>query len=1002
MMRIYTLAILLLISHSVFAQPSNDECIDAIPLADVANWCSVSDAYTTVNATESADPSPQCFPNNTTSFDVWFSFVAQAPNVEINVSGNTGVVDGGTLNVPQVALYSGECGNLAVEACNSDNSNDNFASFIEPGLEIGETYYIRVSARFDQTGTFRLCVNNFNAIPPPDGDCPTAVLLCDRSTFSVPSVSGVGVIPNEIGDVSCNDITCPFDESSSTWYRWVCDEEGPLAFTLTPNNPDDDIDFVLYELPNGIDDCSGRFDLRCMASGETVGAPIADWAPCTGPTGLSLADPDISEACGCQPGDNNFASAVNMQAGRAYALVINNFTQSGGGFTIEFDQSPGTGTFLGPTADFDFDPDVACVGETVTFTDASSFIGNIDSYTWNFGTDATPRSATGIGPHDVVYSTPGLKTVLLEITSERGCIVTQIELATEVICCDDHFESSSVVTDVDCPDSTDGAIDFSVTSDFGPFGYAWNTGATTQDINNLEPGVYVVTVVDEASCEEEFLFVVESPPPITLDTLIVMPTCDGGTDGSVTIVVEGGTPPYEYNWQNTGFGPDNFLMNIAQGDYTVTIRDANDCLFTQVIPVRELQLELDPMVQTIVPPSCFGFSDGSITIAIINGLPPYQYNFNDGNGFVASNTLQNIPAGVYEVNVLDANLCQGNFTLNVEDFPPLVLDIAVDNVSCFGLSDASLTTLVTGGFGSYTYNWSNGSTEANQINSLPAGNYSLTVTDGNDCVIIDQVEVTQPDSLGLGVVDIVDNICFGESAGAITVEAVGGSPPYEYSTDGFTFQSDPTLGGLPAGDYTLTVLDAEGCTATTEATVSEPLEVLVDAGPDRFIILGFDTLVQAVSNYTSITFDWSPTDSLECLSPNCSTVNVFPTSTTTYQVQVTNENGCTAVDDVTIFVIKDRPYYIPNIFSPNLDGRNDGFTVFGGPALEQVQKLQIFSRWGSLVFETNNIFPNDESLGWDGTFKGQPVNPGVFVYQAELRFTDQEVIQVEGDVTVLR
>ncbi|MEM1214194.1 MAG: hypothetical protein AAGJ82_00815, partial [Bacteroidota bacterium] len=611
--------------------------MNAIPLNNVTGWCSGADAFTSINATESADPSPQCFPNNTTAFDVWFSFVAQGPNASINVSGNTGSIDGGTLNSPQVALYGGECGNLTLLACDSDAFNDNFASFIESGLSLGTTYYLRVSARFDQTGTFQLCVNNYNEVPEPDGDCPTAVLLCDRSAFSVEAVEGVGAIPNEIGDVSCNGPTCNFDESSSTGYKWVCDDPGPLAFTLTPNNPSDDLDFVIFELPNGIDDCSGRIDLRCMASGENVGAPLDEWAPCTGATGLSLNDPDDSEDCGCQPTDNNFARAIDMEVGRAYALVINNFSQSGAGFSIEFDQSPGTGTFLGPVANFDVSPPVSCVGETLTFTDASSFVGVIEQYDWTFGEGASPGSASGIGPHQVSYNTPGAKPVVLEITTERGCIVTHVDLTTEVVCCDSHFAGEAVVSDVDCPDSTDGAIDFTVMSDFGPYGYTWSNAATTQDISDLEPGTYTVTVIDEATCEAEFSFVVDSPPPFTFDTLVMMPTCDGGTDGAVTLVVEGGTPPYEYNWQNTGFGPDNFLTDIPQGDYTVTVRDANNCVFTQVLPVRELQLLLDPTVQTITPPSCFGFSDGTIVIAINNGLPPYEYNFNDGNGFVTTN-----------------------------------------------------------------------------------------------------------------------------------------------------------------------------------------------------------------------------------------------------------------------------------------------------------------------------------------------------------------------------
>ena len=191
-----------------------------------------------------------------------------------------------------------------------------------------------------------------------------------------------------------------------------------------------------------------------------------------------------------------------------------------------------------------------------------------------------------------------------------------------------------------------------------------------------------------------------------------MPTCDGGTDGAVTLVVDGGTPPYEYNWENTGFGTNNSLTNISQGDYTVEVRDANNCVFTQVLPVRELELTLDPMVQAITQPSCFGFSDGSIEIVINNGLPDYMYDFNNGAGFDLTNTLDNIPSGTYIVDVLDDNRCRGSFELIVEDHPPLTLDLETINVSCFGESDASINAIVTGGFGDYAYSWNNGVTTA--------------------------------------------------------------------------------------------------------------------------------------------------------------------------------------------------------------------------------------------------------------------------------------------------
>jgi gliding motility-associated-like protein len=981
----------------LWAQPVNDECINAIPLTDLNNWCSEPEAFTNEGATTSPEANPSCFPATQESFDVWFSFVAQANTVGISVFGDLDFNEGGTLRDPQFALYTGDCDDLTIIACQSDGFNADQISLFQSQLDIGTTYYIRVGARIGQTGTFQLCINNFNEVPTPSGDCEPGVILCDKSPFTVPQLTGVGMNPNEIDDAICAGGTCPgFNESGSTWYKWTCDQPGSLTFTLTPQNPSDDLDFVVYELPNGIDDCSGKFALRCMASGENVGEDFSEWFPCTGATGLSEADPDFSESCGCSIGDNNFLSALDMEAGKSYALVINNFSQSGAGFSIEFG---GTGTFLGPTAGIQVAPIQVCIGETVTFADASSYIGDLVEWRWNFGANASETTAAGEGPFEISYDRPGIKNILLQVTADRGCVVSEL-VTIEVVCCDDHFSTDAAITNLTCPGDEDGAIDLSVVNDYGPYAYDWSNGAVTEDISGLAPGTYTVDVVDQATCTTSLSYTVNSPPPFVFDTLVTMPTCNGGTDGAVTLVVEGGTPPYEFDW-GSGFSPANSLNNISQGDYPVTIRDANGCIIEQVLPVRELELILDPTVQAITPPSCFGFSDASIQVNIANGLPPYQYNFNTGNGYVDENILNNLPSGTYLVDVLDANLCAGMFELVIEDPAPVALDLEVENVSCFGLSDGQVTAIASGGVGNYSYAWSNGPTTP--VNDqLPAGTYGITVEDGNGCPVEATAVVTQPDSLGISVIDIVDNICFGESLGSITVAASGGTGPYEYSLDGFSFQTDPTLANLAAGIYTITVLDAMGCTATTVGEVTQPVELLADAGPDVFIQLGFDTTLRATSNYFPVSFDWSPLDSLDCLSADCDFVRVDPTNTTTYQVLVTNEAGCTTLTEVTVFVIKDRPVYVPNAFSPNGDGANDGFTVFGGPGLERIEKLQIFSRWGSLVFETNNIDPNDERLGWDGTFKGQPVNPGVFVYIAQLRFVDQEVIQVEGDVTVIR
>lgn len=996
----YILLLILILCLPVisFAQPANDECIDAIVIPDVNAWCSAVAEFNNYDATISPEPSPGCFPNNQDNNDVWFAFTAIATTVNVTVIGMVPNTPGGNQQNPQFAVYSGPCDNLVELGCASDAFNVDQASLFAGPLNIGETYYIRVSARFGFTGTFQLCINNFNEVPNASGDCEPGVILCDKSPFTVGFLNGVGNDPNEISNVSCNSATCQITESGSTWYKWTCDDSGTLEFTITPLNPTDDIDFVIYELPNGIDDCSGKFDLRCMASGENVGEPLSEWIACTGATGLLDGDPDISETCGCQDGDNNFVDAIDMVSGRSYALVINNFSQSGNGFSIEFG---GTGTFLGPEVAMNYAPEEACIGEPVIYDDDSFFAGGLEEWTWTFGPTATPQSATGPGPHAVTYNRPGIKSVVLTVKSAQGCLKTIVQNTVNVICCDDHFDFTGIVLDETCPNDGTGAIDFNTDSGYGPYGYTWSNGAITEDINNLQQGTYTVTVVDEATCEMEASFDVSGPPVWEIDTLITMPTCNGGTDGAIELLVNGATPPYQFNWENTGFTNDNTYNNLINGLYDVTIRDDSDCEIDLSIDVHELILELDPGIQTITDPSCTGYSDGSLVIAIANGLPAYQYNFNDGNGYVNNNTMTGLPAGTYFVDVLDQNLCMGNFQLQLQDPPPLTLGFDITDVSCYGESDGSVNSIVTGGTGDYSYLWQGGVSTEN-IANLVAGAYPLTVTDENDCEINDVAVVIQPPLLEIGPTEVINNICFGYSEGQISVTGIGGLPPFEYSLDGETFQIDSIFTGLPAGDYVATVLDANGCDATVDITVTEPPELIVEAGPDQFIELGFNTTAQAIPNFTPVTFAWTPTDFLSCLNDDCSNVFLNPVNTTTYLVTITDQDGCIAIDDLTIHVIKNRPVYIPNVFSPNGDGINDGFTLFTGPAVAEIHRLRIFDRWGELVFEGKNFAPNNEALGWDGIFLGQPVNSGVFTYMADVLFIDGEFVQFKGDVSVVR
>jgi gliding motility-associated-like protein len=412
-------------------------------------------------------------------------------------------------------------------------------------------------------------------------------------------------------------------------------------------------------------------------------------------------------------------------------------------------------------------------------------------------------------------------------------------------------------------------------------------------------------------------------------------------------------------------------------------------------------LILDPSVSPVSQPSCTGFSDGQIEVVIDNGLPAYQYNWDDGRGFVNDNSLDSILAGVYTVEVRDANLCRGFFEFAMEDHPPLELDFDQRNASCNGFTDGVATALATGGVGNYSYQWAGGQRDS-IIRNLSIGSYFVTILDGNDCENQGQVDITEPPLLDVEVANTQDIICFGDSTGSMTLTGIGGTPPYEYSPNGIFFQLQPQINGLPANRYLAYVLDAGGCLDSIQVELTQPPSLIVELGEDRTIKLGESTVLRAITTDQGVTFSWmsNPTDSLSC--QNCSDPRVMPVLDTDYFVTITNGDACSALDSVTIFVDDSRPIYIPNVFSPNNDGKNDFFTVYGGPAAEQILSMKVFDRWGNLIFVRDNIAFGQESGGWNGRYQDKKMPSGTYVYLIEVQFINGTVLKYKGDITLIR
>ncbi len=805
---------------SLFAQPMNNDCNNAIVLNNVQNFCSTFGQYTTTGATDiNGFPSATCMAAGVS--DVWFSFTATATDVDITIIGNTaGGTSGGTMAGQEAVLYSGTCAlGITEEECVADLTISGIISLYKGGLTPGQTYLIRVDTRFT-TGTFQLCINNYIPPPTPQSDCPTGVVLCDKAGFTVNSVIGGGSNVNEMDDGLCFGGVTNI-ETNSAWYIWTAANNGTVTFDLIPTDPNDDMDFILYQLPNGVGNCAGKIVLRCMASGDFSSA-----SPCMGPTGLNSTSIDVAEQAGCQVGDDNYLAELVMVAGQTYALAINNYTSTGAGFTVNFG---GTGEFAGPTPDFMVSDTTICIGDTVNVADLSTYPGgSIVDWDWLFGVGASPAIANAQGPHTVSYTTAGVKVITLSITSNNGCLVTTTKTVNVINCC--SLNPTVTTSDPVCG-ASDGSIVVTLNSGTPPYTWVWNPNvSSTNAAFNLSSGTYQIVVTDAAGCQSSISSTLSPSNGPIIQAVNVTPSSCTGSTGSINISVLGGIPPYMYSIDNgTTFQPSNIFNGLPAGNYDIVVMDSNNCSTMTTITVSGSG---SPSITSITTtnPAC-GSTNGSITINATGGFPPFMYSIDGGTTFVSTNVFTNLPGGTYNIVVEGTNGCSSTSVVFLtEDLSPVINSVTVLDQTC-GLQNGLIAISVIGGTPPIQYSI-NGGTTAQQSSVFPnlmPGTYNILVTDANGCTQTDVAIIDRSPATTIVQVATTDPTTCSASDGMITITATGGTPPLQYSiNNGITYGAANVFSGLSANTYNIVVQDANGCYDTTIVVLLDPNAPIVD------------------------------------------------------------------------------------------------------------------------------------------------------------------------------
>jgi hypothetical protein len=522
---------------------------------------------------------------------------------------------------------------------------------------------------------------------------------------------------------------------------------------------------------------------------------------------VTLTAPAGSASYSWSPGGQTTPSITVSTAG-TYTCVLTSVQGCNISLTVPVN------IFPVPTSVFS-NASTAC-SPVFTFQDASVVsIGSISTWSWNFG-DGTFSSAQNPSH---TYPGPGTYTVSLTVTTASGCSNTSSHIIT--------IPSPPLVilneTDVLCFGGNTGSLNATISGGQTPYTFSWSNNVSTSLNSNVPAGTYSLTVTSSNGCITQATASVAQPTQLALTTGQSGTTCYGGTNGSASVIVSGGTIPYTYSWNTIPLQSSAQAGNLSAGTYTVVVTDGQGCVSRSPVTIAQpavLQVSPTP----VVPVSCFGGTNGSLGVVANGGTAPYTYSWNTSPA-QTGNIALNLPAGTYQAGVHDANGCT-TLISQVVTQPALLAASVFANTGplCFGGTDGTAQAGASGGTAPFQYSWNTvPSQNTSSAGNLTAGNYSVQVTDAHGCVAASSVLIGQPVQLTV-TLQSGNPLCFGASTGWTSAAISGGVIPYTYSWSGTT-TTLAVAQNLSAGTYSVQVTDKNGCRVSGQATITQPSQI---------------------------------------------------------------------------------------------------------------------------------------------------------------------------------
>lgn len=751
---------------------------------------------------------------------------------------------------------------------------------------------------------------------------------------------------------------------------------------------------------------------------------INDGSTCSLIDSVTISEPTILSA------NANVITNVSCFGGNDGTATANPNGGSGT-YTYSWNTSPiqttktatnlSAGTYIVSVTD-----DSLCIAlDTITITQPSQLsvnaapITHVSCFGGNDGT-ATANGSGGSGNYSYSWNTSPVQntqtatnlsagTYIVTITDDSMCTAIDSVIITEPSLL---IANASVTKNIACFGGNDGIATANPSGGSGTYAYSWNTNPiqNTQTATNLSAGTYIVTVTDDSSCIALDTITITQPPLLTTTASVVKNiACFGGNDGIATANVGGGSGTYTYSWNTNPVQNTQTATNLTVGTYTVTVMDDSMCVAIDSITITEpAQIQVSTNVINNV--SCYGGSDGTASATASGGSGTLSYSWNT-SPIQNTATATNLSAGTYIVTITDDSLCIAMDTVVITE-PPALTNSLPTNLSICNGEALGIKANVSGGTPNYNLSWSSipsgfsSNNDSITVSPNTSTQYILTIIDSKNCVLIDTVNVNVNPLPQPNFISNITQACDSSYIEFFNLSSNGVSFYWEFGDGSISTDSTPVHLYTAPGVYTVKLImtSDSGCVdsvtyqdyisiypgPTAEFYTLEDYTIPVPLGESTFHFI--NTSVNADSFY----WDFGVGNPLA----NTSEENPVYTFKEVGEFYVTlyayNKTICVDTFILGPFVtLPNGQVHVPNAFTPNGDYVNDFFEVKGSGIKNY--KIRIYDRWGEKIFEHNDI-----SQPWDGKYKGNDVQEGVYIYVVEAEFSDGNTQFLKGSLTLMR